>query len=1280
MSLSAVRSQIHKSSLWIYRLLSWAVLAAGLLFAATILVLRYWILPDIAAYRDDITQILSRSIQQRVIIGNISANWNGLRPQLALEQVILHDAGGRPTLKLPRIDATLSWRSVARLQVNFHSLDIYRPVLTIRRDRDGLITVASIPMDMNAQGGVGFSGWLLAQRKIEIHEARLIWNDELRAAPLLELDRVQLRIVNNEDRHRVALRALPPSALASPLDMRADLIGEDFQSLSRALTGQLYMNLDYVDLAAWRQWIDFPVHFPQGAGAMRSWSTFTRNELQSVIADVQLHGVHARLGAELPDLDMDWLGGRFSWKRSADGFEIATRKLAFTTGDKLELSPVDLRLQLGDAGSDGYARGELKVNALELVPLVQLADRLPLGNDIRKSLAEFAPTGAIYDFSVRWNGYWLNPKAYTVRGRFHKLSLARQGSIPGFSGFSGKIDGTEKSGTLHVVTQKATLDMPRLFREPLRFDTLNGQLAWSNQGRDTELQLSSFAYANADLAGTLFGTFRIVEDGPGIADLTGHLTRGVANRVSAYLPLIVAKGYRGWLDKAFMAGTSNDVRFRLRGNLRDFPFADDRNGLFEVAAKVSGGELHYGEGWPRITGIQGDLTFRGKRLEMNAREGVINNVRLGKVRAMIPDLVKTGEVLHVSGEAEGATADFLGFIEKSPVHGMINHFTEGMSAQGRGRLGLKLTLPLRAINRSKIGGTFQFINNRLHPGSGMPPLEQVYGRLEFTESSVQVPKATAVFLGGPLSVTAGSQRDAAVNISFQGRINADAVQRAGTADWARQIRGSTEWRGTLVMRNKLTDLVVDSTLRGLAVSLPAPLTKTDVEELPLRLERRFTWPRQEKIKISVGKLANAVLYRNGDGKETRIERGVVHFGEGRASEPDRPGVALSGSIPGLDLDGWLAFMGKPGGSGGAQLSTVDLQIGELEWFDRHFAPLKLVARQQSGALQINAQGRDIEGTATWSSQGKGRLNARLRRLSLPAKDVKAVQGSTASVPDLRTPDLPALDVVVDEFHLSGLALGRLELQANPRQNDWRIERLRVSRPEGTLNLDGVWQSWLTRPGTQVNVRLEVNDVGKFLARLGYPEGVRRGTAKVEGNLSWEGGPQRLDYPTLSGNFVLYAAKGQFVKLEPGIGKLLGILSLQSMPRRITLDFRDIFSEGLAFNEIVGAIKVNKGIATTESFRISGPAARVSMSGRVDLARETQSLRVKVNPQLSDTVSVAGALISGPVAGLAAFITQKLLKDPLDQIAAYEYDVIGSWSEPHVTKVEPPSVNSSESGK
>jgi len=1263
------------SSLRIYRALTWMVLLAGLLLGVAVLVLRYWILPDISSHRETIARVLSEATRQQIGIGGISANWDGLRPQLALSQVVVHDAEGRPALELPRVDATLSWRSAARLQINFHALDIHQPSLIVRRDSRGGITVAGIAMHLEEGTGGGFSDWLLSQRDIEIHDARLVWDDGMRAAPVLALERLQLRIVNSGSRHRIGLRAVPPAALASPLDLRADLRGGDIRSLSSAFNGQLFVQVDHVDIAAWRQWIDFPVHLPHGRGALRAWLTFGDGQLQGVIADTRLREVKTRLGSSLPELDMRELDGRFSWKRSGGGMEFATRKLAFVTGDGLQLPAVDFSLRLGDAGESGFARGELQANALELAPLVQLADRLPLDPELRKSLTAHSPSGAVYDLSLRWNGAWPKPASYALRGRFHELSLRRHGSLPGFSGFSGNIDGTEKGGTLHVATQKAVLDMPRLFRDRLQFDTLSGQLAWSQAGGGTELRFGNFAYANADLAGTLFGTYRTLPDGPGIADLTGHLSRGLAQRVTAYLPLTVAKNSRPWLDRAFTAGSSNDVRFRLKGDLRNFPFADERNGVFEVAAKVSGGALFYGEGWPRINGIEGDFLFRGARLEVNAREAVIGKVRLSRVRAQIPDLLHHDEQLNISGEAEGATADFLAFIAESPVNAMINGFTEGMQAEGQGRLGMRLLLPLQSLDRSRVSGSYQFINNRLQPEPGFPPLEQVNGRLDFTQDSVRVPSATASFLGGPLTVSAGSQRDAAVSIQFQGRINADAARRAGGIEWLRHIRGATDWRGSLTLRNKRADLMVESSLQGLAVNLPAPFTKTAAESVPLRIERRFTGPREERIAASAGNIANLVLYRRGEGRDARIERGVLRFGDGAAGEPQRPGIAVSGVIRALDFNEWLAISGDAeNGEGGLALSSVDLRIDEVRVFERRFPDIGIKATQQSGVLQASIRGRDIEGALGWRAQGKGRLTARLRRLNLPAAEPPGPAPAFPAV-ESRAPDLPGLDVLIDELLIAGRSLGKLELQALPQQRDWRIERLLLITPESQLGIDGLWQAWLTRPRMQANIRLDVNDVGRLLTRMGYPEGVRRGTAKLEGSLSWSGGPQKLDYPTLNGNFVLDAGKGQFIKLEPGIGKLLGILSLQSLPRRITLDFRDIFSEGLAFDEIVGAIKVSNGIASTDNLRITGPAARINMSGQVDLAKETQRLRVKINPQLSDTVSVAGALIGGPIAGLAAFVAQKLLRDPLDQIAAYEYDVTGTWADPVVARVErtqPPS--------
>jgi uncharacterized protein (TIGR02099 family) len=1265
MSLAEVRRRLQSSTLWLYRALTWLVLGAGLLFGAAILALRYWILPDIGDYRERIADTVSRAAAQKITIGEIRANWDGLRPQLALSAVVVHDAEGRAALELPRVDATLSWRSALLLQVNFHALEIHRPHLMVRRDSRGRITVGGVAVEGAQQDEDGFTQWLLKQREIEIFDAALDWRDELRAAPELQLRRVQLRIVNSGERHRLALIAHPPEALAAPVDVRADLRGAEWGS---RMSGQLYLQVNDIDIAAWRQWIDFPVAMTRGSGALRAWLNLDGGELQALTADAELRGVRARLAANLPELDLQQMGGRLGWKRSAGGFELSARRLGFVTGDHLALPPADISLRLAGSGGD-YTRGELQASALDLAPLVALADRLPLHAEFRRALEGYSPSGGVYDLTAKWDGLWPDLKTYALRGRFHELSLRRHGTLPGFAGFSGNIDASERGGNLQVSSQKALLEMPRVFRERLQFDSLTGQLGWTRQAQGTELRLSNFAFANADLSGTLFGSFRIAGDGPGVADLTGHLTRAAARRVSTYLPLQVAPTSRVWLDQAFIGGSSGDVRFRLKGDLREFPFSGERGGLFEVAAKVQDGTLHYGEGWPQISGIDADLLFRGQRMEINARQAAIGDIRLSRVRATIPDLIHHEEILEVSGEAEGQTADFLQFIAQSPVRGMIDGFTDGMQAQGRGRLGLRLTLPLRKLKTGKVAGNYQFINNQILPLADFPPLEQVNGRLEFTESTVRVPSATAQFLGGPLTVSAGSQRDAAVSIQFQGRVNADAARRAGGGEWLRHMRGATDWRGTLTMRNRRTDFVIESSLQGLAVNLPPPLTKTAAEALPLRFERRFTGAQQERVALALGNVVNAVLLRRMQGGEMRVERGTLRFGEGVAAEPDRPGLLLGGSIRALDADGWIALLGREGGAGSLPISATDLRIGELEWFERRFGALALTATPQPGVVQLTLKGRDIEGAASWRGQGRGRLTARLRRLVLPLRDEAPAAAPAVTAAEASAPELPALDVVVDEFQLGDRALGRLELQATPQGRDWRIERLRVANADGTLNVDGVWQSWLTRPATQVNVRLDVADIGKMLARMGHPEGVRRGTAKIEGSLTWAGSPQQIDYASLSGNFVLDAAKGQFIKLEPGIGKLLGILSLQSLPRRISLDFRDIFSEGFAFDEIVGAVKVVKGVASTENLRISGPAARIVMHGSVDLAKETQALRVKVSPQISDTVSVAGALIGGPVAGVAAFIAQRLLKDPLNQIAAYEYDISGSWSDPQVVKVE-----------
>jgi uncharacterized protein (TIGR02099 family) len=1263
MPASAYPRWLRISSLTLYRLVTWTVLAAGFAFCVLIIALRYWVLPSVDQHRARISEAISAALNQRVAIGKVSGNWDGLHPELVLENVTLFDARNQPALKLSRIDAAVSWFSIAAWEPRFRSVEVLQPAVEVRRDARGVLHVAGI--ELKQGDGGGFSDWLLRQPTLSVRQAQVAWHDEQRGAAPLQLKNVDVLLRNRGSRHRFGIRAVPPENLAGPLDVRGELHGRSAATLEK-WDGRLFVRVDGVDIGAWRPWLPESVPASSGRGALRMWVGYRDDRLTDVVADVKLANVNVRLAKELPELDIVSLAGRVGWKDSAAGLEASTTALEFTTGGGQALGPMDFLFRLSAGKDAASARGELRANTLSLEPLAILADRLPLASQLRADLMAYLLKGDVFDLAVRWNGDWRAPAQYVARGRFQALAMNSVGKLPGFSGASGFFDGNEKNGTIKLDSGDLTIDMPQVLRGPLQFERLTADVAWVFSADAPAFQFNKVTFSNPHLAGTASGHYRAVTGGKGTIDITGQLDRADARYVAHYIPLAVGKSTRDWLDSALVSGQSNQVTLRLKGDLAAFPFPENKGGVFEVLAKVSGGVLEYASGWPRIENIAADIAFRGQRMEVNARQATVLGAKLVKVRAEIPDLVHHYEWLHIAGEAEGPSGDFLSYIEKSPLLDMIDRFTEDMRIQGAGKLGLKLDIPLREREKSKIAGTFQFSNNRIVAIPDFPPLEQASGRLEFTDSNVRVPNATAIFLGGPLVVSTASPGDATARINIQGRANVEGLRDAvGNPWWMRHASGSTDWKGTLVLRRKLADLMLESTLQGIALDLPPPLRKNASDEVPLRIERRFVGQQSltDRINASYGDILSARLVRrHSDGS---LQRATIRFG-GAAPDPEREGIWVSGSLKRLDVDQWLAVMPKgDSGTANSLVSGVDVKVEELLASGRAFQQVAVSATPQDGGWRAALSGRELEGTATWQPQNRGKLTARMKRLVIPA----SATAEKAGDPVMSARELPALDLIAEQFNYKERSLGRLEVAAVPVERNWRIDRLRLTNPDGAFTAEGLVQDMAAKPRTRATVNLEVNDIGKFFERLGLPEGVRRGTAKLEGTLAWPGGPQDFDYSTLAGNLVLDATKGQFVKLEPGIGKLLGILSLQALPRRVTLDFRDVFSDGFAFDQIHGDISIERGTAFTKNFRIQGPAARILMSGDVDLVRETQKLHVRVSPSLSDSVSIAGALLGGPVAGVATILAQKILKDPIDQIFSYEYNVTGNWSDPQVSKIE-----------
>ena len=204
-------------------------------------------------------------------------------------------------------------------------------------------------------------------------------------------------------------------------------------------------------------------------------------------------------------------------------------------------------------------------------------------------------------------------------------------------------------------------------------------------------------------------------------------------------------------------------------------------------------------------------------------------------------------------------------------------------------------------------------------------------------------------------------------------------------------------------------------------------------------------------------------------------------------------------------------------------------------------------------------------------------------------------------------------------------------------------------------------------GTRVDDNLQT--ARALLARFGMAGVLRGGKGKIDGQLGWVGTPFSPHYASMDGQLHVDVGAGQFLKADPGIAKLLGVLSLQALPRRLTLDFRDVFSAGFAFDFVRGDAKVEHGVLRTQNLQMKGVNAAVLMDGSVDLDHETQKLRVLVVPEIdAGTAALATALIN-PAIGLGAFVAQLVLKQPLIQAATREFEITGRWENPEIVPVK-----------
>jgi len=1296
----------------VVRWTGWVLLLAYFLFGLVLLATRWWILPQIDRFRPDLEAMASRATGTYVQIGAIEAGWDSIKPTFTLSDVRITGRDGQAGLNLPRLEATLSWTSLLRLSPNFASLVVRSPELSVRRLPGDRIEVAGFVIDpAQSSDDRRLLDWLLAQGRILVSQAQVDFADARRpeAVRHASFSRVELLFESGLTGWRFGLQAQPPEDLAAPFDLRGKITRSPFAPASdwRQWSGELYAEFDRVDLAQLASWLDLPWHLTRARGATRAWLDFERLRVTRVAADLALEDVNLRLARDLPALELDFLRGRLTQALRGQEDVFAASGLAFRTRDGLDFGPADLALRLTH---DEAASSEFTANQISVTAIASLLPHFPIGTEARESLVRHALEGQLTHLSWRWSGALAQPRTYELKTEFADLASRAQPDeaggvgLPGFAQLSGRVEANQEGGTLDLSSRNAALDFPGVFEDPrITASELEARLRWSVKPA-WEVRIESLNLRNADVEASGSGTWRDT-GGAGSVDLSGRILRAEAVAAYKYVPLVAGRDTVTWLAQALRAGRASEGQWRLRGRLEDFPFTRPAQGEFRVSAKVAGVTLDYvpsgrrdasgtyveGELWPALTGIDGSLLFERESMDIRARRGQVDGVQITEAQARIPSLSENA-LLLIKGQAAGPLSGMVQFVNSSPVSAWLGNFLHQAEARGPAKLELKLDIPLAHAEASKVAGTLHLLGNDLALAGGVPPISRASGALSFTEHGLRSQGVNYSVLGGLGRLEAATLADGSIVLSAAGRMSAAGL-RAGidiapVARLLERAQGESRYSATLSLRGGALALRAESDLVGLSLNLPPPLRKPAAEAWPLRIARQpavVNGMEADSIRVSLAQMLDVNFERvRGNSGGLRVSRGAVAVGD----EANLPayGVSLNAKVNRLDLDAWVPVAENLLGPAVSarrntpqaddfNLDLVALRANEVSFDGMKFANMVLGAsRGAEGHWRANLASDNVSGALNWwpAARGReGRLSAQFTRLAIP----DSARDEVTSVLSSASPDtLPALELSAEDFELAGKRLGRLEISAINAPGSqgpvWRLQKLAINNPDAQLSAKGQWAPEAGGARRMaLDFQVDVRNAGGLLNRLGIKDAIKAGQGKLEGEVSWRGSPLSVNYPSLDGKMSLELDRGQVLKAEPGVARLLSVLSLQSIARRLTLDFRDIFSEGFAFDLVRADAALAAGVLSTKNFRMSGAAATVLIEGWANLRAETQDLHVLVLPDINATSASVALAIANPALGLGSLLAQLVLKDPLSKLFSLEYDVTGTWADPQVRKVD-----------
>jgi uncharacterized protein (TIGR02099 family) len=1282
---------------------AWYAFAAVVVLLAVLFASARLLLPHADQYNAEIGERLSRYLNQPVMVRSLDAEWHGWGPSLVLRDAVLLDASGEhPVFQLKKMRLGFDLLSSARhWQPVFSHITLVGANLVLTRNKQGQFSAAGLSRqgddaEQNPDDTAALMAWLLSQGRLALEDSTIVWRDEMSAGRTLRVSAVNISLRNDGERHQLDASLNLSRQLGKSLVLRVDMRGSPLNAAGRHT--QVYFAGEHVHLAElFDRQVLAGVGISANNASFQVWAKWQAGQLQKISGSGAAGGVTlVSVGPpkKMPDvveespaaesLSLDRISADFDWRWLNNGWQFEANDLLLVSQSR-QWQPARVSLKFDQ--STAQAKFNAFASFLQLEDIAQILSLFSVGGKaLQEPLFAIAPRGELRDAELAWQAG--DVPQYKAYARLQNASMNAWRAVPAAQQVDGQL--WLDSGNGQVALQRASviLDFPDLFRWPLMVDELRGNVAWQQSGEQWQVTGRELEARNDDINAS--ASLDVALDGANRSPFMSLLVDfhdADGSQVARYLPTgIMAVEAVNWLDEAIIGAHVASGGALFHGRLADFPF-DKGNGRFEVSFAAENASLNYAGSWPSITDINADVRFLGRGMSVAMQQGKIFSNQIQWATVDIADMTATPLELTIKGEVQGATQDKLDYLVTSPpLYRAFAQHLEGFAAGGESLLNLDLFLPIGNDDPVKVNGWLAMQENTL----SIPPLGQVLsavdGRLDFFQDGLRAEGIQADLFGQSTEInisTDENRQNPKVRIRAQGMFEAPDLAARYLPRIQELLSGDGDLRisfdiplGSDEGGDDVAVLQARSNLRGVEARLPPPFGKMAQDAGNLELRVDFKPGKLPVLRANYEGFVDAIFALgefapdgalSSDKRAENSFRGEVSLNGGPAKMPELPGLRLAGWMDSVSLDDWrnLRLTEDVGAQGDARtplLSSADVAVRELEVYGQQLHNARIKLETLASGLQTDIDSKELNGRVLFPHNAQENpLRADLKYCYLNEAD------SAGGVMDPRS--IPALDIRIGDFRYKKSRFGSLRLETANVADGLRIEQLVLKPRSTTITARGGWYVRGTEQSSNVQVHVESKNIGHTLRALDYVGGIDKGKGSADLELRWPGSFAEVDASQVQGKLNISLKDGYLLDVDPGAGRVFGMLSIQTLSRRLLLDFSDVFKKGFGFDRLKGSFTIEDGDAYTSNLYMDGPAARVDIAGRTGLAEQDYDQLVTVTPHVSETLPVIGILAATPQVGAVVLAIQKIFKPAIDDATKNQYTITGSWNAPVIKKVK-----------